>query len=43
MKSTKNITSILNTLSYISLLPKEEQAIELCRMTQNIKSINTIN
>ena len=43
MKSTKNFTNILNTLSYISLLPKEEQAIELRRMTQNVENINTIN
>ena len=37
MKSTKDITNILNTLSYI------EQSIELRRITQNIKNINTIN
>ena len=43
MKSTMDITNILNTLSYISLLPKDEQAIELRRITQNAKNINTIN
>ena len=34
-----DITNILNTLSYIS---KDEQAIELRRITQNAKNINTI-
>ena len=43
MKSTENITNILNTLSYITALPKDEQDIELRRITQNIKNINTIN
>ena len=43
MKSTEDITNILNTLSYITVLPKDEQDIELRRITQNIKNINTIN
>ena len=33
----------MNTLSYITALPKDEQDIELRRITQNIKNINTIN
>ena len=43
MKSTEDITNIINTLSYITVLPKDEQDIELRRITQNIKNINTIN
>ena len=43
MKSTEDITNILNTLSYITVLPKDEQDIELRRITQNIRNINTIN
>ena len=43
MKSTEDITNILNTLSYITVLLKDEQDIELRRITQNIKNINTIN
>ena len=43
MKSTEDITNIINTLSYITVLPKDEQDIELRRRTQNIKNINTIN
>ena len=43
MRSTEDITNILNTLSYITVLPKDEQDIELRRITQNIKNINTIN
>ena len=43
MKTTEDITNILNTLSYITVLPKDEQDIELRRITQNIKNINTIN
>ena len=43
MKSTEDITNILNTLSYITVLPKDEQDTELRRITQNIKNINTIN
>ena len=43
MKSTEDITNILNTLSYITVLPKDEQDIELRRITQSIKNINTIN
>ena len=43
MKSTEDITNIMNTLSYITVLPKDEQDIELRRITQNIKNVNTIN
>ena len=43
MKSTEDITNILNTRSYITVLPKDEQDIELRRITQSIKNINTIN
>ena len=43
MKSTEDITNIINTLSYITVLPKDEQDIELRRITQNIKNVNTIN
>ena len=43
MKSTEDITNIINTLSCITVLPKDEQDIELRRITQNIKNVNTIN
>ena len=43
MKSTEDITNILSTRNYITVLPKDEQAIELRIITQNIKNINTIN
>ena len=43
MKSTEDITKILNTINYITVLPKDEQDIELHRITQNFKNINTIN
>ena len=43
MKSTEDITNIINTLSYITVLPKDEQDIEIRRITQNIKNVNTIN
>ena len=43
MKSTEDITNIMNTLSYITVLPKDEQDIEIRRITQNIKNVNTIN
>ena len=33
----------MNTLSYITVLPRDEQDTELRRITQNIKNINTIN
>ena len=32
MKSIKNTAAILNTLSYINLLPDDEQMIELRKM-----------
>ena len=43
MRSTEDITNIINTLSYITVLPKDEQDIELRRIRQNIKNINAIN
>ena len=43
MKSTEDFTNIINILNYITVLPKDEQDIELRRRTQNIKNINTIN
>ena len=43
MRWTKDNTNILNTLSYISLSLKDEQDIELYRITQSAKKINAIN
>ena len=43
MKWTEDFTNTINILSYITVLPKDEQDIELRRRTQNIKNINTIN
>ena len=43
MRSTKDTTNILDTLSYISLSLKDEQDIELYRITQSAKNITTIN
>ena len=43
MRSTEDITNTLNTLSYIELLPKDEQIIELRKITQNIKNTNAFN
>ena len=43
MKWTEDFTNTINILSYITVLPKDEQDIELRGRTQNIKNINTIN
>ena len=43
MRWTKDNTNILNTLSYISLSLKDEQDIEVYRITQSAKNINAIN
>ena len=43
MRSTKDTTNILDTLSYISLSLKDEQDIELYRIMQSAKNINAIN
>ena len=40
MKSNDDITYIINTLSYISLLPKPELFIELFKIIEHIKNIN---
>ena len=40
MKSTKDITNILNTLSYIELLPKQEIYDEVFKIIHHIKNIN---
>ena len=40
MKSTKDITNILNTLSYIELLPKQELYDEVFKIIHHIKHIN---
>ena len=39
MKSTEDMTSILNILSYISLLPKDEQDNELNKIKSHLLSI----
>ena len=43
MRLTEDTANIINTLSYISPLPKDEQVIELPRIKQNVNNINTIN
>ena len=40
MKSTENITNITNTLRYISLLPIDEQIIEINNTTQHLINIH---
>ena len=40
MRSTEDITDIINTLSYISLLPKSELFSELFKIIKHIKNIN---
>ena len=40
MRSTEDITHIINTLSYISLLPKNEQVIELNKIIYHIRNTN---
>ena len=39
MKSTKDITTILNTLSYINLLLEDEQIIELRKMRSYLNNM----
>ena len=39
MKSTEDITTILNTLSYINLLPDSEQIIELRKMRSHLNNM----
>ena len=39
MKSTEDITSILNILSYISLLPKDEQGNELNKIKSHLNNM----
>ena len=43
MKSTEDITAILNTLSYINLLPDSEQIIELRKMRSHMLKDNKLN
>ena len=40
MRSTEDITDIINTLSYISLLPRPELFSELFKIIKHIKNIN---
>ena len=40
MRSTEDITHIINALSYISLLPKPELFSELFKIIEDIKNIN---
>ena len=39
IKSTEDITAILNTLSYINLLPEDELIIELRKMRSDLKNM----
>ena len=39
MKSTEDMTSILNILSYISLLPEDEQANELNKIKSHLNNM----
>ena len=39
MKSTEDMTSILNILSYISLLPEDEQDNELDKMKSHLNNV----
>ena len=39
MKSTDDITSILNILSYISLLPEDEQGNELNKIKSHLNNV----
>ena len=39
MKSTKDVTAILNTLSYVNLLPEDEQIIELHKMRSHLNNM----
>ena len=40
MRSTEDITHIINTLNYIRLLLKDEEVIELNKIIYHIKKIN---
>ena len=40
MKPNEDITNIINSLTYISLLPKQELFIEIFKIIQHIKNIN---
>ena len=40
MKSNEDISNIINSLIYISLLPKPELFIEIFKIMQHIKNIN---
>ena len=40
MRSTEDITHIINTLNYIRLLPKDEEDFELNKIIYHIKKIN---
>ena len=40
MKPNEDITNIINSLTYISLLPKPELFIEIFKIIQHIKNIN---
>ena len=40
MRSTEDITHIINTLNYIRLLPKDEEVIELNKIIYHIRKIN---
>ena len=39
MKSTEDMTAILNTLSYINVLPEDEQIIELRKMRSHLNNM----
>ena len=39
MKSTEDMAAILNTLSYINLLPEDEQIIELPKMRSHLNNM----
>ena len=39
MKSTEDMTSILNILSYISLLPEDEQDNQLDKMKSHLNNV----
>ena len=40
MEPNEDITNIINSLTYISLLPKPELFIEIFKIIQHIKNIN---
>ena len=39
MKSTEDMTACLNTLSYINVLPEDEQIIELRKMRSHLNNM----